>query len=56
MEDIKVITNSSEPKSISKFYNKVKSNIDIISFTISIILLKYNREYFYKNPDIIVFL
>jgi hypothetical protein len=43
-------------KSISELYNKTKSNIDIISLIIPAILLKYNRECPYKNPDIIVFL
>ena len=47
---------ASKPKSVSKLYNKTKNNISIIPSIISIILLKYNREYSYKNPDIIVFL
>jgi hypothetical protein len=54
--DIKVITNSPKPKSISELYSKAKSNTGIISFTISTISLKYSREYSYKNPDFIIFL
>ena len=56
IRNIKVIINSPEPKTISELYNKAKDNINIISFIIFAILLKYNREYLYKNPDIIVFL
>jgi hypothetical protein len=56
IRDIKVIINSFEPKTISEFYNKTKNNIDIIPFIISISLLKYNKRYFYKNSNIIVFL
>jgi hypothetical protein len=56
MRDIKVITNSPEPKTIPELYSKTKGNISIISSIISAILLKYNREYLYKNPDFIVFL
>jgi hypothetical protein len=56
IRNIKVITNSPEPKIISEFYNKTKSNTDIIPFIIPAILLKYSKEYSYKTPDIIVFL
>jgi hypothetical protein len=54
IRNIKIITNSLKLKFISKLYNKTKNNINIISFIISIILLKYNKEYFYKNPDFII--
>ena len=56
MRDIKVITNSLEPKTISELYNKTKGNTNIIPLTISTILLKYSKEYSNKNPDIIIFL
>jgi hypothetical protein len=54
--NIKVITNSPESKPISELYSKAKSNTNIISPTIPAILLEYNKEYSYKNPNIIVFL
>ena len=54
--NIKVITNSPEPKSIPEFYNKAKGNIDIIPLIIPAISLEYSRECPYKNPDIMVFL
>jgi hypothetical protein len=56
IRDIKIIINNSELKTISEFYNKTKSNIGIISLIIPAILLKYNKEYPYKNPDFIIFL
>jgi hypothetical protein len=54
--DIKVITNSPEPKPVSELYSKAKGNTGMISLTIPAILLKHGRECPYKNPDIIVFL
>ena len=54
--DIKVITNSPEPEPIPELYSKAKGNTGIIPLIIPAILLKYNKKYPYKNPDIIVFL
>jgi hypothetical protein len=56
MGNIKVIINSPKPKLISEPNNKAKDNIGIIPSIIPAISLKYNREYSYKIPDIIVFL
>jgi hypothetical protein len=56
IRDIEVITNSPEPEPVSESNSKAKSNIGMISPAISAILLKYNRGYFCKIPDIIIFL
>jgi hypothetical protein len=56
IENIKVITNNPEPKPIPEPNSKAKGNTGIIPPIISIILLKHNRGYSRKIPDIIIFL